>query len=1061
MNLLKELELINFMSHKHSKLRFGKGINVLIGRKGSGKTAVLEAIRLIFGGFGRDRASKIREFIKYGEKKAIVRARFQNGFYIGGKSWVRLVESLPNSAEIIVERVIYSDGKSIFKLNGKITTRQDLIRRFSRININASNNLFFIPQEKVNDWVRLGPRERLDLLLSSIGLKELKTKLENLGEEIREKKRRREQYISTLNELEKTIKEREKNLLPPRLARDKLVRYYIFKIAHLASRKASLESELSKANERLKSIDLELEEIGKKIKAIESKRDEISKRIEKLRDDLERLILKEKVGYEYEIKQAEEKIKNYQVKLNEIRQKYEKELGVLEEIKNTWGTSDIDELKGLIQSKNERVEEINRMIGSDRDIILIRQLEEKLEGLIEEKNRLLSELQESRDEIKKILNLLDPRGKLEDLFITLHDKRISNVYGPLLFEIRIRMSMNQLREYGAIIEHALGHRLLSSFIALDRRAYNELTRIIHESGLYGSYDIYTFSKREGINFTQSDSMKVIRSIIDVARRRRKELRETAKKVLGQESGLIIFWLCDVIEGSEPAVALIESKNWNVPILVDKHVAALVLNKLDINRAVTITGEIIERKIDPLTKNVIYVTKTFPADNPENIFTKIIGFNLRAFIEFEENILSRVGELNNKISRLKQDIKYMRDNLPERIKSLDAEKRRLEEEIIDLKRIIKRVEAIRKRLSELPKDRKKVLQAVESLQRRIDEFTDKVQEIDKKADEIRAEITSLENEKDKIMETYSEYVGRIKSLEMEKEELPARIKGIKRELESVKSEIQKIRKEIIAFYEILKRSGEIDEDANIDDLIKDNVIQPAENLLESVSIDEITEELAYLESQAESLRELIFKMETKMTEIEDILARIHDHKKKIHEIDEEIEKIRELYARELEDMVKHLYERVSEINKKYKRILKSLGANGSIEIRGDKIDELELRITIDLHRDHPVEIDKGGFSSGEKTTAIMALIMSIMLTNPAPIYMFDEFDVFLDDRSLLDVMNLIKIHMGNLQGLITTTHRDEILLYADRIYYLQYNEDEKCTDIMFISEDALRGKSKSG
>ncbi len=1053
--MLKELELINFMSHKHSKIRFSKGLNVFVGRKGSGKTAVLESLRLIFGGFGRERVSKLREFIKHGERKAIIRARFQNGFYINGKSWVRLIESLPNSADIIIERVIYSDGKSLFKLNGKITTRQDLIRRFSRININPSNNLFFIPQERVNDWVRLSPRERLDLLLSSIGLKELRIKLENLGEEIKEKKKERERYISMLNDLEKTIKDKEMSLLPPKSAKNKLIRYYIFKLAYLASRKASLEEDLNQIKKRLSEIDLELENARKKLSSIESERERINEKIEKLREELERLILKEKVGYEYELKQAEEKIKSYQVKLNEIRQRFEKELEILEEIKNTWGTNDIDELKSLIQSKSERIEEINKIIGSDRDIVLIRELEEELESLIEEKSRLLSELEDSREEVRKVLNALDPQGKLEELFVTLHDKQISGIYGPLLFEIKLRMSINQVREYGAIIEHALGHRLLSSFIALDKHSYDELTRIIHESKLYGSYDIYTFSRQNSTNFNQADSERIIRKIIERARRKRKELKELARNVLGKESGLIIFWLCDVIEGSEPAIALIESRNWNVPVLVDKHLAALVLNRLDINRAVTITGEIIERKIDPLTKNIIYTTKTFPADNPDNIFTKLVGFNLRAFIEFEENILSRVEELNNEIARLRRDIKSMRDNLPERIRSLDAEKRSLEEDILDLKKVIKRVEAVKNRLNELPEDRKRVLQAVESLQKRIDELTDKVQEIDKKAEEIREKIAELESKKDDSMDTYSDIIGRIKSLEMEKEELPARIRGIEKELSGVKSEMKKIRKEVIAFYEILKRAGEIDPETNIDKLIRDSIIIPAENLLESASIDEITEELAFLEKQAESLREMMFKMESRLTEIEDILARIHDYKKKIRELDEEIEKIRELYARELEDIVRYLREKVSIIDKNYKRILSSLNASGSVEISGDKIDELELKITIDIHRDKPEEIDKGGFSSGEKTTAIIALIIAIMLTNPAPIYMFDEFDVFLDDRSLLDVMNLIKIHLGKFQGIITTTHRDEILLYADRIYYLQYNEREKCTDILSINEATLK------
>ena len=43
-DLIKELYLENWTSHKQSKLSFGKGTNVLVGLIGSGKTSIMNAL---------------------------------------------------------------------------------------------------------------------------------------------------------------------------------------------------------------------------------------------------------------------------------------------------------------------------------------------------------------------------------------------------------------------------------------------------------------------------------------------------------------------------------------------------------------------------------------------------------------------------------------------------------------------------------------------------------------------------------------------------------------------------------------------------------------------------------------------------------------------------------------------------------------------------------------------------------------------------------------------------------------------------------------------------------
>jgi DNA replication and repair protein RecF len=63
---IKEIELVSFRNHVHSKFEFSAGINVIWGENGSGKTAILEAIHTL--SIGRSfRTSKVTELLKKGE----------------------------------------------------------------------------------------------------------------------------------------------------------------------------------------------------------------------------------------------------------------------------------------------------------------------------------------------------------------------------------------------------------------------------------------------------------------------------------------------------------------------------------------------------------------------------------------------------------------------------------------------------------------------------------------------------------------------------------------------------------------------------------------------------------------------------------------------------------------------------------------------------------------------------------------------------------------------------------------------------------------------------------
>ena len=72
--IIKKVKLENYRSHSNTEVEFSKGINLILGKNGRGKTSILEAISLTMLNT-KDRTGNKnsgRNYIKFGEKKALV-----------------------------------------------------------------------------------------------------------------------------------------------------------------------------------------------------------------------------------------------------------------------------------------------------------------------------------------------------------------------------------------------------------------------------------------------------------------------------------------------------------------------------------------------------------------------------------------------------------------------------------------------------------------------------------------------------------------------------------------------------------------------------------------------------------------------------------------------------------------------------------------------------------------------------------------------------------------------------------------------------------------------------
>lgn len=128
-NMLLELSITNFALINSLKIDFHKGLNILTGETGAGKSIIIDALGLVLG----QRAS--RDSIRKGQEKTIVEALFQ----ISPKNKLQVKEllnkngiSTEDDSSIIMTREVFITGRSSCRINGRLVTLS-LMKQLSRL----------------------------------------------------------------------------------------------------------------------------------------------------------------------------------------------------------------------------------------------------------------------------------------------------------------------------------------------------------------------------------------------------------------------------------------------------------------------------------------------------------------------------------------------------------------------------------------------------------------------------------------------------------------------------------------------------------------------------------------------------------------------------------------------------------------------------------------------------------------------------------------------------------------------------------------------------------------
>ncbi|MCM3571812.1 MULTISPECIES: DNA repair protein RecN [Mesobacillus] len=115
--MLNELSIRNFAIIESLSVSFNKGLTVLTGETGAGKSIIIDAIHLLVGGRGS------AEFVRHGEDKAEI----EGLFHLEGENHPSYAKAAEfgieiEDAMIVLRRDISASGKSVCRINGKLVT---------------------------------------------------------------------------------------------------------------------------------------------------------------------------------------------------------------------------------------------------------------------------------------------------------------------------------------------------------------------------------------------------------------------------------------------------------------------------------------------------------------------------------------------------------------------------------------------------------------------------------------------------------------------------------------------------------------------------------------------------------------------------------------------------------------------------------------------------------------------------------------------------------------------------------------------------------------------------
>jgi len=999
---IKEVELNDFKSFHEQSFKFDKGLTVITGSNGSGKSNVFDSMVFALGNNSPKtlRYKSINELIHKGMNAEFARVK------------------LTFDDNTTIERYV-TDGASVFRLNGKRTTLEAISAFLQEYKVRCDGHNIVL-QDDVKKIVEMGDLERrkyIDEIANISKFDEQKQKalknLEKVNEKINEVKLVLNERKEWLDKLEKEKSSAERYLY---LDRQKL----LTEATILKKEKRQLQKDAASLTTRLSNLENELVESSKKIA------DQI-KLIGKLEEDLKKKMEEyEKQTKDFSNIDSKFSVENY--KEQNLRNELEEKQNAYQEAKQLLQNfsklkSELEKEEQVLISKQKSLEkQLNEIESETKKYGNLDALKQKVSSQEKQNKEIKQRLQDieskltnSKDSLRRIevaeAIRKDTELRLKDVdkeiiaineMISKDSKDLTVQFNSILHELE--QKEKEKSELQTQHEHIFDKR---------RELENGVVKYEQEIKTLGSLD---FKLQEPI-FVSDD--KEIDSFV-------------SKKEEKNEFGTFVF----LFKGNEDYSKKVIIKN----VLPEGKIAKL---KTEVNAK--------QREFEKAEKEYVQLKNKLME----------LEYSISKLSETKINLESNIRNKDANLTQLKKRLEFLEkekrsyvieEKIEDKTKIIkEIEKLEFEKDALSGKISVADVQNLSKYLELL--DHKSKLESeiniVKIESARIEEKQTALHNDHKKSNE---KINELEKITIKLTKEFETQQKVVKDLIKEKQEFESRVLGKKKECEIVENNLSDAKNEKNRLNDFIVK-GEADKDH-----IRESIFIKEKQLNDK--IDEVKsfvefnknkdidfESLDDYENKGISeLREYILEVKTELeglgsvnlkaiADYQEIFDKYNEIKQKMDILDverEEVSKDIDKISLEKEKIFMGYY---TKLRANFKRITKEFGLGDiDLSLTDKNLDIAGMQILIKRGSHERV---LSSLSGGEKSLTTIAFVLSIVEFEPAPFYLFDEIDAALDYKNTEKVMAYLK-KLANNGQIIMISHNPESVDMADSLIGISKN-----------------------
>lgn len=452
MVFLKRLILEGFKSYgsRRVELPLSRGFNAVIGPNGSGKSNIVDALVFVLGGLSTKtmRAASLSDLIFAGTSEENPSRRTRVELVLDNTD-----QQIPlNTEELRVSREVRSSGSSVYRLNGVVSTRKELIDLLALGNLGShNNNRNIVLQGEIAQLASMTPLERRALVESVAGIAvfdekkvESQRELEQTRTRFREidlllgniretrdrlalEKEEAEKYVNLQLEIEKKtafmLTAREMQLEAKIAQLNQSSELHRKQRASLQKKRTKLNLEISNLDEQLISLDQEYSNLQEqKLSQLFSLSDK--KRAEKIEFEAKATFDQEKITqYQREHKKLDRKVNEFKETRKQLNQREIaltngiSEVSLQLEAKNTSFLklrSELETLDKTLEHDREQARQLTKKVADTKQQkIECESRRTFLHSICQSNANLLNEIQIKSENQQKLLNQLEE--KLEAL----------------------------------------------------------------------------------------------------------------------------------------------------------------------------------------------------------------------------------------------------------------------------------------------------------------------------------------------------------------------------------------------------------------------------------------------------------------------------------------------------------------------------------------------------------------------------------------------------------------------------------------------------------------------